>query len=394
MSDEKLEAQLELATNEFARTESDLRPALLCIERRAKRRRRRSTIARGTFAAACLAAVIVIGLFATTHRQVHRVTTAGPTTSVAGKTTSSTASAPVRTLPWISTVIEPNTRANFVHTLDASGVHDAPSCTLGDLLVTLTINGAGGADYAGIDVRNETTHPCSVEGSPYVGILDTAGRTLAEYRPYRAATDKPVVLVQSSWASVGLTEIGADRCGGPSNDAQAGTTAAAIAFGITAGNTRVVRPTPDYGFSQSGCPPSIVGTAYTGAFHPVAVDYARNMLYEPLHDGMAIEAPRQVRRGEPARYSITVTNTSMNTFALVDDICPLYRESLGNTKSGTLVLNCGGREGLLIAPGRSARFEMQLDVPANQPLGATKLRWQFVEPEEPALIARVEVTDH
>jgi uncharacterized protein DUF4232 len=155
------------------------------------------------------------------------------------------APAPVKTLPWIGTVVEPNTRSPFIHTLDASGLGNAPPCRLADLLVAATFGGAGGTEYASIRVRNETTRPCFVQGSPYVGFLDGHQRTLAAYVPRQGATDPRVVLLPTSWGELGLTAIGADHCGGPDNDARAGVTAGAIAFGFDADHVRIVRSDED-----------------------------------------------------------------------------------------------------------------------------------------------------
>ena len=298
--------------------------------------------------------------------------------------------APIRTLPWISTVVEPNTRDTFAHTLAATGVHGAPLCTLGDLLVTATFGGAGGTEYAGIRVRNQSTHPCVVRGSPYVGILDSAGRSLGAYTPHQSTADPAVVLVPTSWAMVGLTSLGPDHCGGPTNDARAGSTAAAIAFGIDASETRGVRAGGDQ-TSANGCGAFLEAGSYTGPFAPISTGVGPgDWRVGPLRDGFALDVPRRVRRGTVLSYSITLTNTSQSTYPLVSDDGPLYWQSLGTT-SNTLLLNCNGSEGLLIAWGSSMRFQMRLYVPADQPLGPATLRWQFIEPDLPAHFAQVTV---
>jgi hypothetical protein len=299
--------------------------------------------------------------------------------------------APVRTLPWVGTIVAPNTRDPFIHTLDATGVHNAPRCTLGELFVRATFGGAGGTEYAGIKVRNQAAHPCFVQGSPYIRFLDTHERVLGGYTPQRRATDPRVVLVPSSWAAVGLTAIGPDHCGGPNGDAQAGITTAAILFGLDATETRVVRSDGDQPHAN-GCPPTPFSGETAGTFEVIPIDSALDLTYAPLDDGVTLDPPLQIRRGETATYTITITNTSPNTFPLVGDGCPLYRQALGDLTSGTLLLNCAA-PGLIIAPSTAVRFEMRLTMPPNQPLGATTLHWQFVEPEEPALSAQVTVVD-
>jgi hypothetical protein len=392
MTDDEIDGRFQAGTRDLAHAEADLRPPLFQIERRAQRRRRRSTIMRGTLLLACLAGLTSV-IVATRGSKPERVTIAGPSTSTTDNTTPNKTTPtyptptvePSRVMPWISTIVEPNTRYMFRHTLDASGVHNAPNCALDDLLATAELNGAGGTLYAGIDVRNRTRHPCYVQGSPYVGFLDGA-TSLAAYSPHLGASDPRVVLLPTSWARLGLTPVGTDNCGATNgNVLPQSPPITAIRFGLDSTSTRVVRvPRP------GECPPSLFG--YAGAFETVPVDQVYGTLYAPLHTGLALDAPATVERGRTVSYSIMLTDTDPNTFALVGDGCPLYRTSLGATKSTTLLLNCGS-QGLLIAPATTVRFEMRFAIPADQPLGATTLTWQFVEPEEPALSARVTVVD-
>jgi hypothetical protein len=401
MSDDDVDGRLETGARELSRAESDRRPPLERVIRTAQRRRRRSVARRGAVALVAIAATTSIALVAASHasdrhgtsRPGISVAATAPTMTTPTKATSTTTatSAPTRTLPWIGTVVEPNTRDAYIHTVDATGVHNAPHCTLADLTVTASFGGAGGAEYAGIHVRNKAAHPCFVQGSPYVGILDERGRDLGSYPPHQSATDARVVLVPSSWAAVGITTIGADHCGGPDNDAQVGTTAASIAFGLDARETRVVRSDADQP-RANGCPPSIFAGTYTGPFAAIPDPSANGSMYDALRDGVALDAPTRVRRGETASFSVTVTNTSLNSLPLVDENCPLYREALGSTQSGPLLLNCTAA-GLIVESGDRVRFEMRLAVPADQPLGPTTLQWQFVEPGEPALSTPVVVTE-
>jgi hypothetical protein len=274
----------------------------------------------------------------------------------------------------------------FRHTLDASGVQNAPGCTLDDLLVTADFGGAMGTLYATIDARNRTGHPCYVQGSPYVGFLDGAGRNLASFAPHLSASDPRVVLVPTSWARLGLTPVGTDNCRGPTGTAPPpGPPTSAIRFGLDSTSTRLVR-VPD----PAGCPPSASG--YAGAFQAIPVDQVYGTLYAPLRNGLALDTPNKVVRGQTLAYSITLTDTDLNTFALVGDGCPLYNVALGAAKSKTLLLNCSS-QGLLIAPTTTVRFKMRFAVPARQPLGPTTLTWQFVEPQEPALSAHVTVVN-
>ena len=321
-------------------------------------------------------------------------TPAPATTSIPSTTVvpTSTTVVPARTMPWISTQVELNSRDQFAHTLDARGIDNAPACTLDQLLVTATLGGAGGAEYAGIKVRNVAAAACAVQGSPLVQFLDGAQRNLGGDAPNRAPTDARIVLVEGSWAAVGLTPVGADHCGGPDNDAFTGTTVAAIVFGVDASATRVV-PTGGDPPRTNGCPPSTSSGDHTGPFTAIPLSTTPAVILGPLRNGIVLTAPREVQRGTTASYSIVFTNTDVNTMVLVDDDCPLYRQSIGSSEWRPLLLNCGGADGVLIAPHASVQFDMKLPVPLDLPLGPTTLRWQLVEPEARALSATVTVVD-
>jgi hypothetical protein len=273
----------------------------------------------------------------------------------------------------------------FRHTLDASGVRDAPACTLDQLLVTADFGGAGGSLYAGIDVRNVSRSPCWVRGSPYVGFLDAAGRSLAAYAAHLSASDPRVVLVRGSWARLGLTPVGPDNCEAVGHYSPTpSSTTVAIQFGFDSTSTRVVRvTTPD------ACPASVIG--YAGAFEPISVDAVYGALYAPLHNGLALDAPHTAERGRTLSFSITLTDTDPNSLALVGDGCPIYRASLGTAQSKPWLLNCNGAHGLIIAPYTTVRFRMRFAVPKTQPLGPALLTWRFIEPQEPAVSARLTV---
>jgi hypothetical protein len=396
VTDEPLEGRLEAGTRALATAESDRRPELSSIESRARRRPRRSSIARSVVAV--VSVVALVGVVAAAHDSIpKRVITNEPSTSGPAKgvsptnpTPTSHPIVPTRVLPWINKVVEPNTRDAFVHTLDASGVRGAPRCTLGDLDATLNFGGAGGAMYAGIKVRNVSPNACYVEGSPYVGFLDGAGHTAAAYSPGRRSSDAQIVLVPGSWARVGLTVVGPDSCGPGNGDLPPSANVTAIAFGIDANETRTVRPLPGSGYAVDGCPASVLAGEHTGPFEALKADNGSSLQLE-LPPRLTLEAPTRVRRGQTVSFSITLTGTSSNGFFLEDQDCPLYRVSLGATTSQNLLLNCGGREGLILQRGESARFDMRLTVPSDQPLGDATLRWQFIEPEHPALSSRVTV---
>jgi hypothetical protein len=335
------------------------------------------------------ALVVVVALVAAACSGTGTRRAVAPTTSMAlaraPAATTTTSVAPSRVMPWISTTVAPNARDTFARTLDAAGVHNAPSCRLPALLVKASINGGLGTQYLGVRVQNRSQAPCVVEGSAYLRLLDLRGRSLDELLPQRSARDRPVTLVPTSWAVIYGIAVASSVCG---------TNIAAITFGLDRNATRTVA-TNDTRPTIHGCGPS-PGLTENRAFEPLYGAGSDTLMFAALRDGAVRNLPRAVRRGGTLAYSVTITNTDPNTLPLVtDDIdgvldgnCPIYQQSLGAFAPSPLLLNCD-TSGLLIAPGTAVRFEMRINVPADQPLGRTTLRWQFKEPEEPLLSAPV-----
>jgi hypothetical protein len=85
-----------------------------------------------------------------------------------------------------------------------------------------------------------------------------------------------------------------------------------------------------------------------------------------------IDAPATVHRGETLRYSVTLLNSMGMTPAL--DPCPVYKQSLATTTQW-MQLNCVLRR---LPAHTPVTFQMQLPVPADAPLGRTKLEWIVV----------------
>src|SRR5207244_3937048 len=138
------------------------------------------------------------------------------------------------------------------------------------------------------------------------------------------------------------------------------------------------------------------------AFAPLASAFSDptflSLSFAALRAGTVLDAPLSVRRGQVLQYSVTITNTGLNSLGLetntlsgpIDGNCPVYRQLLGPTASPSLLLNCG-KDGLILQPDEAVRFEMRFAVPADQPLGRSTLSWQYLEPAEPALTLPITV---
>ena len=303
----------------------------------------------------------------------------------------------VKTMPWTDSPLQPNRRDTWAHYIDPGPVHDAPECHLLALFVGASVGGAGGMQYLNITVQNRSRSPCALIGAPTVGLLDTQGHLIARLQP-NGSTTRRLILVPTSWATLGgVIPISTSVCGNP---------VAAVAFGLDASATVTVPtsgtpPTTTRCFSGSSRDRTAPAPAFVPRVSPYSNPGVVSLSFGALRDGTKLDAPISVRRGQVLHYSITLTNTGLNVLPLetdtlsgtIDGDCPLYRPSLAPIVSPSLLLNCG-KDGLSINPNEAVRFDLQLAIPADQPLGRTTLRWQYVEPNEPPLSRPILVTDH
>jgi hypothetical protein len=379
----------EAAANLLGTVDAVAIPDAAAIGRRV--RRRRLGAATTALLAVGVTVTIIVALAAGDHTASRiDVGVDTPDVTTSAPEVPSTAPSPTKTLPWIATALEPNTRDTWAHFIDPGTTREAPGCGLQALLVRANVGGAGGTQYLGVRVQNRSRSACTLVGAPYAGLLDTQGHTIGRLLPDPAAA-RTLILVPMSWATVSGIALSKSTCG---------NNVAAVAFGLNAGETVTV--------STSGTPPtaSRCGTAAlqdqtAPPFAPLDSAFSDPSFLSLSFDaGSVLDAPRSVRRGQVLQYSVTITNTGENSLGLetntlsgmIDGNCPLYRQSLGPTTSPSLLLNCGN-DGLILQPDEAMRFEMRFAIPTDQPLGRNTLRWQYLEPAEPALTLPITVVD-
>lgn len=94
-------------------------------------------------------------------------------------------------------------------------------------------------------------------------------------------------------------------------------------------------------------------------------------LYVP-HLVVSIKAPQEVSRGGTLRYEVTILNSSGTPYRL--EPCPVFVQQLAG-QAAAHQLNCAVPT---IKAHSSVRFEMQVSVPSNTPVGESKLTWMAV----------------
>ncbi len=99
---------------------------------------------------------------------------------------------------------------------------------------------------------------------------------------------------------------------------------------------------------------------------------------------VTLRGPASAIRGKTYEYTVTLTSPTATTVSLLP--CPSYSEGLtgdhGVLNTETYLLNCDTVTSL--APGASATFQMQYQVPPSLPQGSTKFWWVMQIPNGPA----------
>jgi hypothetical protein len=103
----------------------------------------------------------------------------------------------------------------------------------------------------------------------------------------------------------------------------------------------------------------------------------------------SITSPKQAQPGRSFDYVVTLTNPTEQTISL--EHCPGYVEWLGTDDHGvakeSLGLNCSTVRH--IAPGQAVRYQMRLDVPADATPGVLELDWTLAAGLAPETSTRV-----
>lgn len=240
-----------------------------------------------------------------------------------------------------------------------------------------------------VSVRNRGASACYLEGYADVSIMDSAGSMLAQASGTTGRgtffADAPVLPVVMEPGTAALssavpgqrsTEHGQAWMNVEWYDCQR-RQAASLLMTLPGGGGMLSIPfafkgpyspacdvpghTTDSGLSRGPLTPSALEWPPQPAFIMVAV---------------SIVAPPSVRRGSTLRYTVTLSNRSPVEYRLSP--CPDYSEILGAKQApATYQLNCSSLG--VIAAGRSAAFEMRIEVPRSLAAGTTQLHWALVD---------------
>jgi len=127
---------------------------------------------------------------------------------------------------------------------------------------------------------------------------------------------------------------------------------------------------------QRGAPSTIGVRPFQPEILPVGKPWSQIPLTaRVVTDGDPHMPTLQAARGSTLRYVVELHNASTNE-TLRFGACPLFVQELAPTGGiEPYRLNCGGAHA--VRPGRSIRFNVELDVPRNAPVGDNGLFWEL-----------------
>src|SRR6266576_4168315 len=264
-------------------------------------------------------------------------------------------------------------------------------CQAADLQAVFGGIGAltGGQLSASILFANRSGSACILQGVPGVQLFDSGGHQIPlTTRPAEGLPPAGPVLVQPGSADVqafipraGIAYVGIDwqthdgagfACAPTPREA----TAVAVSFPAVGSSPRLAISDVMARWSTiAPCYGQVAVSAFQQWPSPEATPTPN-----PLGSlAIRIDAPSSVTAGSVLGYTVTLQNTGSQQFAFPTD-CPVYLEWASDSTRGVAkephILNC--RLAGTIAPGRSARFAMQIPVPSGTQPGPYELRWQFV----------------
>jgi len=256
-----------------------------------------------------------------------------------------------------------------------------PACTAGDIAgAAVGSQGATGHVIASFVFVGTGKIDCFVDGTPTLTVLDGAGKALpfalrAPFFPPEVtgpqlvspgALPEPPTALKYGQASLGIDWVSQPEfCAG-----QAGVTIAEAVIGIAGGGSLTIAlPASPQAYACQG-----LGV---GSFESPPV-YVEPPPQPPL-PSIKVTLPTSPVAGKPFDYLVALTNNSKQPMNLAAT-CPNYEEELfadiihGSPPLGgkhLYQLNCSPAGTL--APGRSATFQMVLNVPADAKPGTYTL---------------------
>ena len=260
----------------------------------------------------------------------------------------------------------------------------APPCTIDQLQLAPSADGAMGTTYGVLFVRNQSDTACTITGVPDVAFLDDAGNVVQSTDPSTFTTPgDALILEHDSWAMSELGPIASNVCGGNQS----------TKFRLTLDGASTTVPLAVGGpVDPSSCSPPQGQSSGAGALtpQPFTIVPPNDGGFNPF-DGLhvSIEAPDSVKAGDTLRYDVLMASSDGQQ-SIADPFCPIYTETLANA-SGQFLLNCNGSDGVSIGNNEPTVFHIELAIPADAPLGPSTLTWTPVEPTGPTISATVTI---
>lgn len=237
-----------------------------------------------------------------------------------------------------------------------------------------------------LQLRNRSGSACYIHGYPDVTVLDASGRVLARGTGadgrgtfFADGPDVPILL------PVGTPNLPAPKLPIDSTNLKGQAfmnfswydcpplpQASRLALDVPDGGGRMLIPFAMQAYYGSACGngqpqrPAV----FRGPFSATGVPWPPAADKIPVTT--TISAPASVKRGTTLTYFVTIRNDGSRDYQL--DPCPDYFEFLMGVKDGpSYQLNCSPVG--LIAPAKSAKFEMRMSIPAGQPAGSSYVNW-------------------
>jgi len=237
-----------------------------------------------------------------------------------------------------------------------------------------------------LQFRNRSSSACYVHGYPDVTVLSASGRTLARGAGadgrgtfFADGPDVPVLLPPNT-PGLPTPKLPVDSTNLKGQafmnfswyDCPPLPQAARLALDLPDGGGRLIVPFAVQAYFSAACGngQTQLPAVFRGPFGPTGVRWP------PPPDTIAVtltlSMPVSVRRGATLDYFVTIRNDGSRDYVLQP--CPDYFESLaGMARALSYQLNCSPAGS--IAPGGTAKFEMHLQVPIEQPTGLGDVNW-------------------
>ena len=279
-----------------------------------------------------------------------------------GSLTQGTAPSRVTAIPWIAT---PG------HVLQGLQGQSAPRpCAPADLSVSppVAVGPYQGYTVESMLLTNVSATACVLSAPPTVTVRLASGGTVTAGLGAYSATEADLAPGQSATLTIGAPASCA------SYNPAAPRLASPISATLPAGGSLTVATAPPFDV-QCGAPRVLDFFAHEPTGPPSSGEPALRV---------TLDAPSSASVGTTYAYTVTLTNPTASTISLAP--CPSYTEGLtgdqGVLNTETYLLNCDTVTSL--APGASATFQMQYNVPPSLPQSSTKFWWVMQIPNGPA----------